>query len=241
MAETGIGKTAVITGASGGIGTAVAKALSNAGWNLVLNARSEQKILPLAAQLKSPAIIAPGDLREANVPATLLAAALSTFGRCDLCFNNAGVIEVGPIETIDIDRTCDMVRLNVEGAFRVTYTFLKHFIGQKTGHLINTSSVLGTKVRPTAGAYAGTKFAIEALSEALRMELSKTDVQVSCIEPGLVMTGLHDRWQEHPSKTMSIAEPLLPDDIARLVMFMLEQPAHVRIPRLMVLPKGHEI
>ena len=241
MAETGIGRVAVITGATGGIGAAVANALSHAGWSLVLSARSAEKLQALAARLKSPATIVPGDLSEAHVPAELLSAALSTFGRCDVCFNNAGVIEVGPIESIDIDRVCEMVRLNVEAAFRVFYTFLKHFVGQKTGHLISTSSVLGTKVRPTAGAYAGTKYAIEALSEALRMELSKNDVQVSCIEPGLVLTGLHDRWEEHPSRTMRIEEPLLPTDIARLVLFLLEQPPHVRIPRLMVLPKGHEI
>jgi NADP-dependent 3-hydroxy acid dehydrogenase YdfG len=73
------------------------------------------------------------------------------------------------------------------------------------------------------------------------MELSKTDVQVSCIQPGLVRTGLHDRWEVHPSELMGIAEPLTPADIARVVLFLLEQPAHVRIPQVMILPKGHEI
>jgi NADP-dependent 3-hydroxy acid dehydrogenase YdfG len=128
-----------------------------------------------------------------------------------------------------------------EGAFRVAYVFLQYFAQEKRGHLINVSSVLGKKVRPTAGAYAATKFAMEALSEALRMELSKTDMKVSCIQPGLVITGLHDRWDTHPSELMGIEEPLLPTDIARMVLFLLDQPAHVRIPQLMILPKGHEI
>lgn len=234
-------RVAAITGATGGIGAAVAKALSESGWRLVLTARSADKLNVLASQLGPDVVVVPGDLQDVVLPRDMLSTAIEKFGRCDLCFNNAGLLEVGPIETIDIERVCEMVRVNVEGAFRVAYVFLQHFIQEKTGHLINVSSVLGRKVRPTAGAYAATKFAIEALSEALRMELSKTDVQVSCIQPGLVMSGLHDRWEVHPSELMGIAEPLLPADIARMVLFLLEQPSRVRIPQLTILPKGHEI
>lgn len=234
-------RVGVITGATGGIGTAVATSMSEAGWRLVLSARSAEKLDALASQLQAPAVVIPGDLRDVSLPQALLSAAVEKFGRCDLCFNNAGILEVGPIETIDVERVCDMVRVNVEGAFRVAYVFLQHFVREKMGHLINISSVLGKKVRPTAGAYAATKFAIEALSEALRMELNKTDVQVSCIQPGLVMSGLHDRWEIHPSELLGIAEPLQPSDIARMVLFLLDQPPHVRIPQLMILPKGHEI
>jgi len=234
-------KVAAITGATGGIGAAVAKTLSQAGWHLVLSARSAEKLRALTSQLGPDVAVVPGDLRDSWLPSAMLSAAIEKFGRCDMCFNNAGLLEVGPIETIDIERVCDMVRVNVEGAFRVAYVFLQHFVREKTGHLINVSSVLGKKVRPTAGAYAATKFAIEALSEALRVELSKTDVQVSCIQPGLVISGFHDRWEVHPSKLMGIAEPLLPKDIARMVLFLLNQPSNVRIPQLMILPKGHEI
>jgi NADP-dependent 3-hydroxy acid dehydrogenase YdfG len=235
------GKVAVITGATGGIGAAVAEALSVAGYRLVLSGRSAEKLKSLAAKLGTPSVTVAGDLQNAAIPAALLSAAIENFGRCDVCFNNGGLLEVGSVDAIDIERVCEMVRVNVEGAFRVAYVFLKHFVEQKTGHLVNTSSILGRKVRPTAGAYAGTKYAIEALSEALRMELSKTDVQVSCIEPGLVRTGLHSRWEVPPSESMGIAEPLTPGDVARMVLFILEQPPHVRIPQLMILPKGHEI
>ena len=233
-------RVGVITGATSGIGAAVAKALSEAGWRLVLSGRSAEKLNASASLLGSSVAVIPGDLEDASLPQALLSAAIEKFGRCDMCLNNAGILEVGPIQSIDIDRVCEMVRLNVEGAFRIAYVFLKHFAEKNAGHLINVSSVLGKKVRPTAGAYAATKFAMEALSEALRMELSKTDVQVSCIQPGLVITGLHDRWETHPSELMGIEEPLLPTDIARMVLFLLDQPAHVRIPQLMILPKGHE-
>ena len=162
-------------------------------------------------------------------------------GRCDVLLNNAGVIEVGDIETINVERVCAMVRLNVEATFRMAYTFLRHFRKQDGGHLVNISSVLGTKVRPTAGAYAGTKHALEALSEALRMEVAGSGVRITCVEPGLVLTELHDAWHIHPSESMGIPHPLRPEDVARCVRFVLSQPAHVRIPRIMVVPGEHAI
>lgn len=234
-------KVAVITGATGGIGAAVAQALSQAGYRLVLNGRSGQKLADVASRLAGESVQVAGDLREPGTAGALLATALERFGRCDVCLNNAGTIEVGRIEEIDIERVCDMARLNVEATFRIAYTFLKHFAKHDAGHLVNMSSVMGKKVRATAGAYAGTKFAIEALSEALRMELSHSNVLISSIQPGLVMSGLHDRWEVHPSQAMGIPDPLQPEDVARMVLFVLEQPAHVRVPQLMVLPRDHEI
>jgi len=82
---------------------------------------------------------------------------------------------------------------------------------------------------------------MEALSEALRMELAGSDIQVSCIEPGLVMTELHNQWEVHPKDAIGIQHPLCTDDIVATVKFIMSQPAHVRIPRLMILPKDHQI
>ena len=99
----------------------------------------------------------------------------------------------------------------------------------------------GIKVRPTAGAYAGTKYAIEALTEALRLELAKTDIGVACIEPGLVQTELHRDWKVPPAQGLNIPRPLQPEDIARVVRFMLEQPDHVRLPRILAVPADQEL
>ena len=233
------GKTVVITGASSGIGLAVARELHSMGMHLVLNARRSE-LLNTVGRETYAAILA-GDIANPDMPRKLLELALSTYGRCDVVFNNAGIIETGSIESIDIDKVCEMVRVNVEAAYRVAYTFLRHFLKQGHGHLLSTSSVLGTKVRLTAGAYCGTKFAVEALSEALRMEVAGTGIKITCIEPGLTMTDLHRDLPEHPSKTMNISKPLQPEDVARCVRFVLTQPEHVRIPRIMVLPGEHQI
>lgn len=228
-------QVALITGASSGIGAAVAKSLHAAGMQLVLTGRRVEQLEEVARSANNAALL-PGDITDPALPDRLIALALERFGRCDVVFNNAGVIDVAPIEETDVDRVCRMVRVNVEAAFRLAYVALKHFKKQNTGHLLNTSSILGTKVRPNAGAYAGTKYAIEALSEALRMELAGTPIRVSCIEPGLVLTGLHRDWKVHPTKALNIPNPLRPDDIARAVRFILEQPPHVSVPRLMMLP-----
>jgi len=229
------GKVAVITGASSGIGAAVARDLHDGGMKLVLSARRENRLHKLTEEI-GEAVFVQGDITDPDLPQALVDTALATYGRCDVVFNNAGIMRVGKVEEIDIEGICEMVRVNVEAAFRMAYVAVKHFRSVGRGCLINTSSILGTKVRPTTGAYAGTKYAIEALTEALRLELAGTDIVISCVEPGLVMTELHREWEVHPKDLFDIKAPLAPEDIARAVRFLLEQPAHVRIPRILVVP-----
>lgn len=225
MQNKGLNKVAVITGATGGIGSAIARSLSAAGYALVLNAPSNEKLCLLRAQLAGPCVAVAGNLRAESMPQTLLDAALDSFGRCDVCFNNSGLLEAGSIEALDIERVCNMVRVNVEGAFRMAYTFLQHFVAQGRGHLVNTSFALSQRVQPTAGAYAATKYAVEALTEALRIELSGTHVRISCVEPGRVRTGLHGRWEEPPAEVAGEGDPFEPAALARMVLYVLDQPA----------------
>lgn len=232
-------QVAVVTGASSGIGLAIARELHALDMRLVLTARSAERLGDICAELDAERVVA--DITNPQVPQRLLAAALERFGRCDAVINNAGTIEVGPIAAIDIDKVCAMVRVNVEAAYRVAYTFIRHFVERGSGHLINISSVMGTKVRPTAGAYSGTKYAFEALSEALRMEVAGTGVSVTCIEPGLVRTELHRDYSIHPTVSMNVPHPLEPEDVARCIRFVLTQSENVRIPRMMVLPREHQI
>jgi len=216
------GRVAVVTGATGGLGTTVAKALSTAGYSLVLTAPSLEKLSALATQLDGPCTVVAGNLSDESIPETLLNAALDRFGRCDICFNNGTLYEGGLIETIEIERLCNMVRVNVEGSFRIAYVFLKHFVSEESGHLVNISSGVGSRARPTV--YAATQCAIEMLSDALAAEVDSTGVHVSCIQPGLVKTGLHSRWEIAPGGSTGVAEPLEPEDFARMVLFILEHP-----------------
>jgi len=212
-------RVAVITGATGGAGAAVAKELSRAGYSLVLTAPSMEKLTALAAQLKGPCTVIEGSLGNEDLPETLLYAALDRFGRCDICFNNGALYEAGIIETVDIERLTSMIRVNVEGSFRVAYVFLKHFVSEGSGHLVNVSSTVGSSSRPTP--YAATQRAVEVLTDALAAELGDGDVLVSCIQPGLVKTGLHHRWEI--AQEDSTGYSLEPDDFARMVLFILEQ------------------
>ena len=233
-------KVAIITGASSGIGRAVARNLNEAGVKFILTGRREDHLAELKGELEHAAVLT-GDISQVGMPQNLLKNALAVFGRCDIVFNNAGIIKAGSIDEINIEDVCYMVRVNVEAAFRMAYVAVKHFKSTGSGYLINTSSVLGTKVRPTAGAYAGTKFAIEALTEALRLELAKTNIGVSCVEPGLVQTDLHREWPVPPAQSLNIPRPLQPEDIARVVRFILEQPDHVRLPRILAVPSDQEL
>jgi NADP-dependent 3-hydroxy acid dehydrogenase YdfG len=203
------------------VGAAVARALSKAGYSLVLTAPSMEKLSALAAQLRGPCTVIEGNLSDENLPETLLYAALDRFGHCDICFNNGALFEAGILETVDIERLSSMVRVNVEGSFRVAYVFLKHFVSEGSGHLVNVSSVLGSSSRPTA--YAATQRAIEVLTDALAAELDGTEVLVSCIQPGLVRTGLRHRWEIAADASSGAGYPLEPEDFARMVLFILEQ------------------
>ena len=228
-------QVAIITGASSGIGTGVARELRAAGMKLVLTARRRERLESISQELGESRVVA-ADIASPETPQQLVDRAISAFGRLDVVFNSAGVMFTGTIEDVDIDRMCNMIRVNSEAATRMAYTALKHFQTTGTGHLINVSSILGTKVRPGTGVYAGTKYSIEALSEALRMEVAKTNIKVSVLEPGLVETELQDHFPVHPKDLLGIKEPLKPADIARCVRFLLEQPPHVRIPVMMILP-----
>jgi len=233
-------QVAIVTGAGSGIGAGVARALSGEGMRLVLAGRRAERLDALAAEL-GDAVAQPGDITDPATPQALVERALATYGRLDVAVNNAGMFEVGPVETIDLERVARMIRVNVEAAFRFAYTVLRHFKAEDHGHLVNTSSILGTTVRPTAGAYAGTKYAIEALTHALRLELARTGVRLSNIQPGLVMTELHGHLERHPRETAGIDHPLSPADIGRAVVYVLKEPAHVQINSVQIVPRGQEL
>jgi NADP-dependent 3-hydroxy acid dehydrogenase YdfG len=231
------GKVAVITGASSGIGEGTARELANAGMKLVLTARRKKILDEIGGQLDTEVVTIDGDITDESLPQKLIDTAVERFGSCDVVFNNAGIMIVGPAEDIDLEGVCRMVRINVEAVYRLAIVAMRHMLSQGTGYLINTSSILGMKVRKTTGAYAGTKYAVEALTEDLRMQAAGTNVRVCSLEPGLVDTHLQDHFPVHPKDMLNIKSLVQPEDIGRIIRFMLEQPVHVAIPRILVMPK----
>lgn len=224
----------IITGASGGIGAATAEVLSEAGMACVLAARNRAKLEALAARLPR-AVACPGDMTDPAMPERLVTAALEGFGRLDVVFNNAGVMHIGSVDEVDIEAVCRMVRLNVEALVRMSYVALRHLKAQGRGFLVNTSSFAGLKTFRHIGAYNGTKFAVEAFTDALRMELAGSGVRVACIQPGRTQTGLFDHWR--PDQKFAPGEGMIdPRHVAQAVRYILAQPPEVLIPRLLVMP-----
>ncbi|MDJ0591074.1 MAG: SDR family oxidoreductase [Pleurocapsa sp. MO_226.B13] len=234
------GKVALITGASSGIGKAIALELDNAGMKLILTARSEDKLKDLADKCSNAKVYA-ASITDPEVPQKLLDFALDTHGQLDVLINNAGMMSVGGIDEIDIEKICLMVKLNVESVYRMAYTVLRHFKKTGSGFLINISSVAGLKTAPKYGAYSGTKHAVEAFTDSLRLELAGTGVKVAAIAPGTVDTGLYDDWDQDSESYVKAGGVLQPEDIARCTRFILEQPEGVLIPRLFVAPRDQPV
>jgi len=230
-------KVAVVTGASSGIGKAICNELLKNSYKVLANGRTIHNVFDENDKL----FLNNCDMLNPETSEILLNKALDLWGKCDLLCVNAGVIESNNIENIDIDKMCEMVRLKVEMTYRLIYTFLKYYKKFGKGQIIIMSSVMGTKTRENSGAYAGCNYALEALAESLRMELSDTDIKITCIEPGLVETDLHRNWEVSPKKLLNISDALNPQDIADAVIEIIQKPDHIRIPKYMILPKGHKI
>ncbi len=227
----------IITGASSGIGWATAKRLAAAGAKLVVTGRRQKRLDQLLGELNAEGMALAGDMADPALPQQLIDAALARFGRLDFVFSNAGIMNIGGIDEVSDEAMTAMIRVNYEAAVRLAYAAARVFKPQGRGDLITTSSILGLKVRAGVAVYAGTKYAVEAFSESLRLELAGTGVRVMVIEPGYTATDLQSHWKpEQKLPLKATTQPVQPDDIARAVQFMLEQPDYVVIPRLLMVP-----
>jgi NADP-dependent 3-hydroxy acid dehydrogenase YdfG len=218
----------LITGASTGIGAATARAASQAGYRLVLSARSEDTLRELASELGGDerAIAVRCDVGEWEDQEALVRAALDAFGRIDVVFANAGFGGPRGFEKYEPDEMRSMVLTNVLGVaytIRATMAALR----DSRGHLLLTSSVAGRRALQ-GSLYSATKFAVTAMGEAARLDFNDTGVRVTLIEPGMVDTPFFD----NPPKI----EALQPEDIARAIMFALGQPEHVDVNEILVRP-----
>jgi len=217
----------LITGASSGIGEATARHAAEAGYRLVLAARSEDKISKLAADLGGDdrAIAVRCDVTEWEDQQRLAATALDAFGRIDVSFANAGFGAPRGFLESTVEHWHAMVLTNVYGAaltIRATMPALR----DARGHLLLTGSVAGRRALP-GSLYSATKWAVTAMGESARQELDGTGVRVTVIEPGMVDTPFFDNRPK---------DALEADDVARIVVFTVQQPPHVDVNEVLVRP-----
>jgi NADP-dependent 3-hydroxy acid dehydrogenase YdfG len=217
----------LITGASSGIGAATARHAADAGYRLVLAARSTDKLETLAGELGGAdrAIAVTCDVTDFAQQEAMVATTLEAFGRLDVAFANAGFGAKRGFLEESPEHWRDMVLTNVLGAaytIRATIPALKDSVG----HLLLTSSVAGRRAL-SGSLYSATKHAVTAMAEAARQDLNETGVRVTSIEPGMVDTPFFDN---------PISNALEPDDIARAVLFAVTQPPHVDVNEILIRP-----
>ena len=221
----------LITGASTGIGAATAKAAADAGWRVVLSARSEDKLRALAGELgEERALAVPCDVTDWDAQQRLVSATLERFGRIDGAFANAGFGAKRGFLEEDPDHWREMVLTNVLGPALTIRAVLPHFLENDRGHFLITSSVAGRRVLP-GSLYSATKHAATAIGEALRAELRQmhdnTTVRVTLIEPGMVDTPF---FENKPERALE------PEDIAAAVMFALGQSPRADVNEILIRP-----
>jgi NADP-dependent 3-hydroxy acid dehydrogenase YdfG len=220
----------LITGASTGIGAATARHAVAAGWRVVLAARSEDKLSELVRELGEESALAQRcDVTESGDQEALVSAALERFGRVDAAFANAGFGAARGFLKEDPEQWRQMVLTNVLGVAYTIRAVLPHFKERRAGHFLLTSSVAGRRSLP-GSLYSSTKWAVSGMGESLRQELRQEEgskIRVTLVEPGMVDTPFFDN---RPTGALEA------DDIARIVMFVLEQPDRVDINEVLVRP-----
>jgi NAD(P)-dependent dehydrogenase (short-subunit alcohol dehydrogenase family) len=196
----------LITGCSTGIGRDLAERLTQSGYTVVATARNVAALNGLPAALKLPL-----DVTQTESIRAAVAHTLQQFGHIDVLVNNAGYAIRGAIEEAPVDQAQQMFDVNVFGVMRMVQAVLPHMRQQGTGRIINISSIVGKLVTPANGTYSATKFALEALSDTLRLELAPFGIQVSLVEPGSIKTQFHATVETNAREIFSNpASPYLP-------------------------------
>ena len=188
------GKVVVVTGSSSGFGLIIARQAAQHGAKLVLAARGEEELRAAEAEFKrlgTDVIAVPTDLSDEGQARNLIARAIERFGRVDVLVNNAGVISVGPVETMTVADYRQAMEINFFGELYTTLAVLPHMKAQGSGRIANVSSVGGKVSVPHLLPYSVSKFALTGFNEGLRAELSKSNILVTGIYPGTIRTGGH--------------------------------------------------
>ena len=233
MAKQLEGKTAIVTGASSGIGTAIAKELAGEGANVVLAAKNEEKLAEIAKEInqKDKILCVPTDVTKQEDVDSIAELAKKTFGEIGIYVNNAGMMGSSRVTEGDVSNWEQMIDVNIKGVLYGIHSVLPDMKDRGNGHIVNIASDSGYEVTERLTVYCATKFAVRAISTGLEKELANTGVRITSISPGMVETPLSSKspFEEGRRK-------LVPADIARAVVYAVTQPEYVNVNEILIRP-----
>lgn len=243
MTDNITGKVIVITGASSGMGEATARGLAAKGAKVVLGARRTDRLDAIVRDITQEgglAIAVATDVAKLEDVRRLVDTAKKTYGRVDVIFNNAGLMPLSPLESLRIDEWDRMIDVNMKGTLYGIAAALPYMKEQKSGHVINVSSVYGHKVVATGAVYCATKHAVRAISEALRQEVKDYNIRVTTISPGAVRTELTEHISE-PGLAQNVQDVVAKigvpaSTMANMVAFAISQPDDVDVNEILFRP-----
>ncbi|MBN3926592.1 SDR family oxidoreductase [Nostoc sp. NMS4] len=239
-------KVIIITGASSGLGEATAKRLAASGAKLMLAARREDRLKELVAAIAKSGGTANYQVTDVADRAQVEALAqktLSTYSRIDVLINNAGLMPLSPLDQVKVDEWDRMIDINIKGVLYGIAAVLPIMRQQKSGHIINLSSVAGHKVFPGSAVYCATKYAVRAISEGLRLE-SNGEIRSTNISPGAVATELTTTITDKNTAAginQLYAIAIDADAIARAIAYAIEQPSDVDVNEMIIRPTRQEL
>ena len=240
MTNTLKGKVVIITGASSGIGEAAARLLAQQGCKLTLAARSLDKLEALAAELDAECLVSRADMTVPSDITSMVAATLERFGRIDVMFANAGIYIPGQFSDGEPDAFSELLTINVDAVLRCAHAVIPTMKAQGSGDIIVTSSISGHIDVHWEPIYSASKHAVQTFVHTVRRQLAPDGIRVGALCPGAVanaLWGFHDA-DEIKRVSEGDREYLISEDCAEALKFMLEQPPHVTIRDLVILPQN---
>ncbi|HWJ73818.1 MAG TPA: SDR family oxidoreductase [Kaistia sp.] len=242
MTQSLSGKVMIVTGASSGIGRAVARRFAGEGVKLVLVARSAEKLAALAAEIGANALAVPADLTVPADIARMVETARDHFGDIDILFANAGSYVSGDVAKGDPDLWDVIIDVNVNSVFRAVHAVLPGMIARRSGDIVVTSSISGHQAIHWEPVYSATKHAVQSFVHGVRRQVAPHNVRVGALAPGMVLNELWGLSDPAEIKRRAEAhEGLLSEDVAEALLFMLTRPAHVTIRDLVMLPQNQDL
>jgi NADP-dependent 3-hydroxy acid dehydrogenase YdfG len=244
-----LGRVAVVSGASSGIGAAVVRALNAAGSHVALAARREDALLGVRAGLESGAgqgsIVVPTDVTDGEGVRSLVRRAEEELGPVEILVNCAGVMYYTMMKNVREEEWNRTIEVNCKGAVNCVGAVLPGMLERGRGHIVTISSDAGRRVFPGLAVYSASKFFVEALSRGLRLETAGTGLKVTTVQPGNVATDLHSMSTDEEAieeyGKPGGARALDPEDVAASVVYALAQPEHAAVNEVLVEPRDEPV